>query len=218
MNRTNKERILDYLWTIAPEVATNSQIRAATGISSHQQVYLLTQELMRTYIRGEQRGSEWIFWADESLAAQFTSPGRASPGEIAAQASGRFTPGAFQALAQQKMSQYFGVSLKPGAVPGVPKRFDLISPDGKIVGDAKYFTLVRGERLPPAKFSVIAEHVWLLEKTGAPTKFLVFGNDRAVPESWLKRYGNLVSDTAFYFLADDGTLEQFSQPGVLWPT
>ncbi len=51
MSKTNKERILDYLWSITPERATNSQIRAATGISSHQQVYLLTQELMRTYIR-----------------------------------------------------------------------------------------------------------------------------------------------------------------------
>jgi hypothetical protein len=208
MGKTNKERILDYLWSIAPERATNSQIRAATGISSHQQVYLLTQELMHTYIRGEQRGSEWVFWADESLTAQFTSPGRASPQEIAAQAGQGLTPGAFEKLAQQRMSEHFGVSLAPGTVQGVPKRFDLVSPDKAIVGDAKYFTLVRGQRLPPAKFSVIAEHVWLLGKTGAPTRFLVFGNDRQVPELWLKRYASLASDVAFYFLSGDGTLEQ----------
>jgi hypothetical protein len=89
----------------------------------------------------------------------------------------------------------------------VPKEFDMVSPDGDIVGDAKYFTLVRGQRLPPAKFSVITEHVWLLERTGAPTTFLVFGNDRQVPELWLQRYGSLVSSVAFYFLSDDGTLE-----------
>jgi hypothetical protein len=106
MSKTNKERILDYLWSIAPERATNSQIRAAAGISSHQQVYLLTQELMRTYIRGEQRGSEWIFWADESLAAQFTSPGRASPQEIAAQADQGLTAAAFEELARKKMSEH----------------------------------------------------------------------------------------------------------------
>jgi hypothetical protein len=204
MSKTNKERILDYLWTIAPEVATNGQIRAATGIKSHQQVYLLTQELMRTYIQGEQRGSQWVFWADESLAAQFASPGRASPQEIAAQG---LTPGAFEKLAQQRMSQHFGISLARGRVSGVPKEFDLVSPDKRIVGDARYFTLVRGQRLPPAKFSVIAEHVWMLEKTGAPTRFLLFGNDRRVPELWLKRFGNLVSGVAFYFLDDDGTLE-----------
>ena len=208
MSKTNKERILDYLWSIAPEVATNSQIRAATGIYSHQQAYLLTQEMMHTgYIRGEQRGSQWVFWADESPAAQFTSPGRASPQEIAAQAGGGLTPEAFEKLAQQRMSEHFGVTLAPGTVLGVPKKFDLVSPDGKIVGDAKYFTLVRGQRLPPAKFSVIAEHVWLLEKTGVPTRFLVFGNDRQVPELWLARYGKLACEVAFYFLDSVGTLE-----------
>jgi len=91
--------------------------------------------------------------------------------------------------------------------PAQPKRFDMVSPVGDIVGDAKYFTLVCGHRLPPAKFSVIAEHVWLLGKTGAATAFLVFGNDRQVPLLWLKRYGVLVSRVDFYFLTDDSILE-----------
>jgi hypothetical protein len=162
---------------------------------------------MRTYIQGERRGNEWVFWSNESLAAQFTSPGRASPQEIAAQAGQGLTPGAFEKLAQRRMSEHFGVSLAPGTVPGVPKRFDLVSPDKAIVGDAKYYTLVRGQRLPPAKFSVIAEYVWLLEKTGAPTRFLVFGSDRQVPELWLVRCSKLVSDVGFFFLSDDGGLE-----------
>jgi len=89
----------------------------------------------------------------------------------------------------------------------VPKAFDLVSPDGSIIGDAKYFTLVKGQRLPPAKFSVIAEHVWLLEKTDALTRFLVFGNQREVPQFWLKRYGSLVSAVDFYFLTEAGDLE-----------
>ncbi|MCK5582489.1 MAG: hypothetical protein KAI33_01800, partial [Elusimicrobiales bacterium] len=75
--------------------------------------------------------------------------------------------------------------------------------DGSIIGDAKYFTLVHGRSLPPAKFSVIAEHVWLLEKTKAKRKFLVFGNDKRVPEEWLKRYGNLVKNIVFYFIDDE---------------
>ncbi len=76
MGKTNKERILDYLWSISPDGVTNSQIREATGIRSHQQVYLLTQELMHSgLIRGEQRGHEWTFWADESPAVQLASPG-----------------------------------------------------------------------------------------------------------------------------------------------
>ena len=83
MNRTYKERILDHLWSIAPEVAT-------TGIRSHQQVYLLTQELLHS-----------------------------------------------------------------------------------------------------------------------------IGNDRQVPELWLKRYGHLASGVAFYFLADDGKLEELETRGSI---
>jgi len=74
------------------------------------------------------------------------------------------------------------------------------------------FSLVGGVGLPPAKFSIIAEHVWLLEKTSAATAFLVFGNDRAVPLRWLTRYGVLASSVAFFFVYDDGTLERLAGP------
>lgn len=103
--------------------------------------------------------------------------------------------------------QFLSVSVVPkrGITVGMKAmRALMVSTGGDLVGDAKYFTLVHGRRLPPAKFSIIAEHVWLLEKTGASTTFLVFGNDWRVPELWLERYGSLVSDVGFYFLADDG--------------
>jgi hypothetical protein len=212
MAKTNKERILDLLWSIAPQEATNGEIRKATGIRSHQVVYLLTQELMHgRQIRGEQRGREWFFWADESENVQLTSPGRAHPAIVAAQRATALSPAAFEALAQEVMSAHYGVPLAAGEVPGVPKRFDLVSPARDIVGDAKYFTLVRGQRLPPAKFSVIAEHVWLLQKTGAPLTFLVFGNDRQVPALWLARYGALGSGVDFFYLSDDGALEPLTR-------
>jgi hypothetical protein len=86
----------------------------------------------------------------------------------------------------------------------VPKEFDLVSADRSIVGDAKYFTMVGGERLPPAKFSVIAEHVWFLQHASAMRRFLVFGNDARVPQQWLKRYGSLAEGVEFYFLGWDG--------------
>ncbi len=54
----------------------------------------------------------------------------------------------------------------------------------------------------------IAGHVWLLERTTVPRRFLVFGNQRRVSEWWLEKYGGLVDGVAFYFLADDGTREQ----------
>ena len=88
----------------------------------------------------------------------------------------------------------------------VAKVWDMVSADGNIVGDAKYYTLVRGSALPPAKFATIAEHVWLLEKTNARIKFLVFGNQIEVPQLWLEKYGNLVSYIRFYFMDVDGKI------------
>ena len=106
----------------------------------------------------------------------------------------------FEALAARVMGEHFGVPLGPRKVAGTPKTFDLVSPDGSIVGDAKYYTMVRGVSPPPAKRSVIAEYVWLLEHTTASQRFLVFGNDRRVPEGWLKDYCHLVIGVDFYFI------------------
>jgi hypothetical protein len=202
---TYANRILDYLWSVAPEGATNSQIARALGLNSHQTVYMVTQDLLRRkLVRAERHGHAWVFLAlEDEISAQ---PPRVTAG--VPRKAGGLTPRQFEALARDMMSEHFGVLLAPGSVPGVRKEFDLVAPDGKIVGDAKYYTLVRGLVLPPAKFSVIAEHVWLLEKTGAPVTFLVFGNDRSVPARWLERFGDLVGGLAFYFLDDDGSLEQ----------
>ena len=87
------------------------------------------------------------------------------------------------------------------------KRFDLISTDRTIIGDAKFMTLVGGTRMPPAKFHVIVEHVWLLEKTPAERRFLVFGNQIEVPRQWLQRHSCLVDSVEFFFLHEDDTLE-----------
>jgi len=63
--------------------------------------------------------------------------------------------------------------------------------------------------------TVIAEHVWLLENTNADRKFLVFGNDRRVPEQWLERYGPLVRSVEFYFLDDRANgLSRLAAAGV----
>lgn len=106
----------------------------------------------------------------------------------------------FQSLAQNVMSQSLGVSLIEGNPSGFPKKFDMLSADQQIVVDAKYLTLVHGKKLPPAKFMDIAGHVWLLERVPARHRFLIFGNDRRVPEWWLKKYGALVKTVEFYFL------------------
>ncbi len=63
---TNKERIIDYLRTIAPKSASNDDIRAATGVKPHQQVFQITCRLMAEgKINGRQFGHEWQFWIDK---------------------------------------------------------------------------------------------------------------------------------------------------------
>ena len=199
--KTNVERVLDYLWSAGPQGATNAQIRDATGVEPHQQVYMITQELKRKdKIKSRREGREWVFFIGDTPNELLQSPGRAAPSTPLP----KLNAAQFEDLARQVFSQRFGVPLQSGQVAGVPKLFDLVSPDGDIVGDAKYYTLVGGQHLPPAKFSIIAEHVWLLEKTQARSKFLVFGNDIEVPKRWLARYGHLRGDVAFYFLTDEG--------------
>lgn len=112
----------------------------------------------------------------------------------------------FEARARDVMSRHYGVEWESGCRDLI-KQFDMVSRDRTVVGDAKYFSLVRGKWPPPAKLSVIAEHVWLLEKTPAARRFLVFGNQVEVPQMWLKRFGHLCQGVRFYFLSEGGELE-----------
>jgi hypothetical protein len=116
----------------------------------------------------------------------------------------------FEELARQVMSGHYGISLNPQIVPPTLKKFDLVSDDFTIVGDAKFYKMVHGKNLPPAKFSAIAEYVWLLEKIKANKRFLVFGQDRRVPEEWLKRHGHIVNNVAFFFLDESGVLQKLT--------
>ncbi|NJO81743.1 MAG: helix-turn-helix transcriptional regulator [Blastochloris sp.] len=199
-----KERILDYLWSVAPGGATNGQIARALGISSQQTVYMTTQELAgRRLIRAAKEGATWVFYTLDTQA----DGGAVRASTASTARAGTLTPMTFEALAGRILGEYYRTPLAPGVVAGIRKRFDFVSADAQIVGAAKYDTLVRGERLPPAKFATIAEHVWLLEKTNAPTQFLVFGHDREVPVRWLERYGPLAGSVQFFFLSDEGHLE-----------
>src|SRR5713226_7034698 len=88
----------------------------------------------------------------------------------------------FEIFAQERMSKHFGVPLHSNAPDDFPKKFDLVSQDETIVGDAKYLTMVARQYEPPAKLMEITGHVWLLEKVRARTRFLVFGNQILVAQ------------------------------------
>lgn len=207
----NQDRVLHYIKCNYPRKLTNSDIVIGTGIQPHQQVFQLTQKLLNVaQIQGIQIGNKWRFWAAHCKEPKDPNSNclqtKVEPASIADRSS-VVTPAQFEKIAAVAMGCHFGVTLDKGKIPGVNKTFDLVSPDHKFVGDAKYFTMVRGKKLPPAKFSVIAEYVWLLEHTDALIKFLVFGNDRRVPEQWLKRYGSHVLGVQFFFLDGYGTLQ-----------
>lgn len=214
MSCTHKEQILDFLWAIAPRRVSNADIRAGTGIGSAQQVYLLTRELWHTgLIQGESVGRESRFWADEAPDGLLTSLGPVAPGASRSQRAAALTPQDFTALAQTALSAYFGVTLQPGVVAGVPHCFDLVAPAGDIVGDSLYYPQATQSHWPSAKFAVISERVWLLTQTAARTRFLVFGNDRDIPAVWLRRYGALASEVTCYFLSAAGELDCLSAAG-----
>jgi hypothetical protein len=208
---TNKERVLECIWAASPGGATNAQIRHGTGITSHQQVYLLTRELaIPGWIRREQHGREWVFWADESVGSQLSSPGATRLEEPVA---GPHASETFAERARAAMSLYLGVELAPNVIPGVLWAFDMVSPDQSMTGCALYYAPVQGQHLPPAKFSLIAERIWLLERAGARDRFLVFGYDRDVPLLWLERYGHLASGVGFFYLDGDGSVEELNSQG-----
>lgn len=109
----------------------------------------------------------------------------------------------FEAYARTYFADEWGVELAARPVPvggGVSKQFDLVSEDGQVVGDAKWY---RSLAVPAAKWSTISEYVWLLQRVEAERLFLVFGNDIDVVDRYLHRFKPLVAPVEFYFL--DGT-------------
>ena len=207
---SNQDRVLAFLRSISPADASNAEIVARTGIKPHQQVFIITRDLRQQgLIRGLQEGKGWRFWAGKKQQRIERAEILQTP--IINLGLNMLSPAEFEKLAQGVMSKHYGVALAPNRAKHVPKVFDLVSRDVQIVGDAKYYTLVGGERFPPAKFSVIAEHVWLLEKTNATHRFLVFGNDRRVVRGWLDRYGHLAPSVEFFFLDAVGELEHLNK-------
>jgi len=115
----------------------------------------------------------------------------------------------FENTVRRFLSELWGLQLEERTVhltATAKKKFDLVSQNQKYVGDAKY---LKNIKTPAAKWSGIAEYVWLLEKVNTDHKFLVFGKDKEVAARWLNRYGSLISDIKFYFF-DGTTLEKLN--------
>jgi hypothetical protein len=169
--------VLEFLQSIFPGYATNSEIVSRTGVRPHQQVYQKTQGLMAAGIlHGRRIGRDWEFSVINGDHALIAKPavGISEMREgiaIVPSQDDTMTAALFEQTARTAMGAHFGKPLYRGKVAGVPKIFDMVSIDHRVVGDAKFYTLVQAERQPSAKFSIIAGHVWLLERTQAPINF-----------------------------------------------
>lgn len=127
-----------------------------------------------------------------------TSPTRRESALSPSISSGR----EFEEHAGRVLSEVWGQPLSPRILTldgGVTHSFDFVSPDRTVVGDAKWYKDLHP--IPAAKLSVIAEYVWLLGHVpNASRRFLIFGQDRAVPLKWLKRFAPLLDGIEFWFL------------------
>jgi hypothetical protein len=82
-----------------------------------------------------------------------------------------------------------------------PKTWDYVSPDESIVADAKFFSYMG---VASGRKSIISEHVWLLEKIPARSKFILFDRNGSSPEEWLRRWRSLLAaNIAFLQLEGD---------------
>jgi hypothetical protein len=110
----------------------------------------------------------------------------------------------FESKVREFLSKKWSVGLRARSVKlsaVLEKKFDLVSEDCSYVGDAKYYKNIP---VPAAKWSTIAEYVWMLEKVNAKNRFMVFGKDKEVAVRWIRKYGSIVNGIKFYFF--DGTM------------
>lgn len=212
---SGRERFLDALRGAGGALCDDCVTRRAV-FSQRQAAYQLAERLRVEGVVGRGKGVRCVDCQNAKKCSWLPAGGAEvvhgvddvdSPQPPEALGSTLARAAAFEVVAREAMSRKFGLPLVAGTIDSVPKVWDFVSPDHSVVGDAKFYTLVNGTSTPPAKFSVIAEHVWLLQHTPARHPFLVFGNDRRVPELWLARYAGLADGVAFFFIENGGDVE-----------
>lgn len=119
----------------------------------------------------------------------------------------------WSSAADDAMQNHLSVGLLKRELDLLPKALPLVSRNQEVVGDKTFAKMLDGGRIPYAVHATISESVWLLQQVDADRTFIVFGNDREVPETWIERFGHLATGVEFYFLDDDGELELMKEEG-----
>ena len=114
-------------------------------------------------------------------------------------------PRSFSAHARQVLSARWGTTLyhRDAMLPGgVAQPFELVSGNGRIVGDV--VSLAGRGYSDEAKAAAIAEAVLIVgHVTNADRRFLVLGQDWDVVSRWLTRYRLLLDGVEVWFLDGD---------------
>ena len=110
----------------------------------------------------------------------------------------------FQAHARRVLSARWGTALEARAVGltgGTTHSLGLVSGNGRIVGDVLWLD---GLPSAQAKWSVVAESVWLLgHVVRADRRLLVVGHDWDVLSRWLASYRPLLEGVEIWYLDGD---------------
>jgi hypothetical protein len=96
-------------------------------------------------------------------------------------------------------------------INGKVKDFDLLNIDEKIVGDIKHYKMTSGGNNPSAKFSVLNEYSWLMQKLEQFQKekwrkVFVIGEDSNVVKKYISTYDAWLDDIEIYFCNAVGKL------------
>jgi hypothetical protein len=108
----------------------------------------------------------------------------------------------FEAAVREAAEAHFGFAFSPASVEvrGKAKAFDLVNVEHHAVGDAKFYKMTVGGNNPSAKFSTLNEYCWLLQKLPETwTKFLIVGEERALVETYVRRYGPWLDGVDMFF-------------------
>ena len=85
-------------------------------------------------------------------------------------------------------------------INGKNKKFDFVDIKNKIVGDAKFYSFTKGGNRPSAKFSILNEYVWLLQKLpNSWKKFLVIGTDSNLVKKYVREYKPWLENITIFY-------------------
>ena len=121
----------------------------------------------------------------------------------------------FENTARKSIESELGCILNCGKINinGKVKNFDLLNIDEKIVGDIKHYRMTSGGNNPSAKFSVLNEYSWLMQKLEQFQKqkwrkVFVIGEDPNVVKKYISIFDAWLDDIQIYFCDASGKLKK----------